>query len=403
VQGYTFDLRYGLSDMVVIEMREASDSTFDNASQTNTRMIGIVFAPLPESVNGKPEKLWYKFKGVPPKVRESAGKVVPTLSGQVLMSYMITTSEIHKRLEHALDTVNLVEKQDRARSLIDEIRFSVSSKLKSVFSRAPLKQKILDERAAKKARDEQLRAIFLAKNEKKMQMFKDMAAKTAFAVAQPLVHLDLSSSFINDNSVIPVILQATNLTVLRLSHCQNLTPNMFAEIISDNVQHQQAPGAPLRKLGTLSMRNTPACDDSAIIRICSVCTLLHSLDIGHSQSRVTNAAVSVIAEGPAKTLKRLMMDSCPGELTFLSNKIRYRRLFCILIATKLPLHCTLMPLILGLSGNRRLSKHAPCSRGCKLQRAELVIPGSIIVCNFFHMFSVLDGTKTGWCGGRVVG
>ena len=312
LQGYTFDLRFGLSDMVVIEMREAGNSALENASQNN-RMIGVVFAPLPETVNDKPEKLWYKFKGVPPKVREIKGTAVPTLSGQVLVSTMITTSEIRKRLDHALDCVDVIERQDKARSLIDEIRFSVSSKLKSVFSRAPLKQKMEEERAAKKLRDEHLRAIFVSKNAKKMQILKQItAAKTKSSLAQPLVHLDLSASSIHDNSLIPVILQATNLTVLRLCHCQHLTSNLFASVISDNVQDQQAAGAPLRKLCTMSLRNTSACDDAAIIRICAVCTVLHSLDIGQSQGRVTNAAVSALAEGPGTRLKRLMMDSCPG-------------------------------------------------------------------------------------------
>jgi hypothetical protein len=295
-------------------MREASGSVLDNASQQNTRMIGIVFAPLPESVNGKPEKLWYKFKGVPPKVREIDGKVVPTLSGQVLMSTMITTSEVHKRLEHILDAVQSIEKQDRVRDLVDEIRHSVGSKFKAMFSRVPLKQKILEERAAKKARDEQIRAVFIAKNAKKMEMMKQITvAKSDSFIAHPLIHLDLSSTRIYDSSLIPVILQATNLTVLRLCHCQNLTSNLFAEIISENVQHLQASVAPLRRLCILSLRNTPACDDSAIICICAACTSLHSLDIGQSQGRITNAAVSVIAEHCGSRLKRLMMDSCPGE------------------------------------------------------------------------------------------
>jgi hypothetical protein len=320
LQGYTFDLRFGLSDMVVIEMREAGNSALETASQNNSRMIGVVFAPLPESVNGKPEKLWYKFKGVPPKVREIKGTAVPTLSGQVLVSTMITTSEIRKRLDHALDCVDVIERQDKARSLIDEIRFSVSSKLKSVFSRAPLKQKMEEERAAKKSRDEQLRAIFVSKNAKKMEILKQItAAKTKSSLAQPLVHLDLSASSIHDNSLIPVILQATNLTVLRLCHCQHLTSNLFASVISDNVKDQQAAGAPLRKLCTMSLRNTSACDDAAIIRICAVCTVLHSLDIGQSQGRVTNAAVSVLAEGPGTRLKRLMMDSCPGAGSLLET------------------------------------------------------------------------------------
>ena len=114
--------------MVVIEMREASGGTFEKETHNN-RMIGIVFAPLPESVNHNPQKLWYKFKGVPPKVRESNGKVVPTLGGQVLLTTMITTSEVRKRLEHALDSVNEIEKADAARSMIDSIRYSVTSKL----------------------------------------------------------------------------------------------------------------------------------------------------------------------------------------------------------------------------------------------------------------------------------
>jgi hypothetical protein len=137
--------------------------------------------------------------------------------------------------------------------------------------------------------------------------------QTNSLIAHPLIHLDVSTTCIHDNSVIPVILQATNLTVLRLCHCPNLTSNMFAGIISDNMDALQAPGAPLRQLGTLSMRNTPACDDAAIIRICAACITLHSLDIGQSQGRITNAAVSVIAERAGSRLRRLMMDSCPGE------------------------------------------------------------------------------------------
>jgi hypothetical protein len=297
--------------MVVVEMREAGAS-----ADIDARIIGIVFAPLPEFANGQPEKFWYKFKGVPPKVRELKGKVVPTLGGQVLISTMITTSEIRKRLEHALDSVSVIEKQDAARSLVDHIRHSVGSKLKSMFSRAPLKQKIEEERKAKKARDEQLRAILLLKSAKKMQILKEItSAKTDSIVAQPLVHLDLSSSCVHNNIVTPIILQATNLTVLRLSHCQNLTSNLFDGIISDNLEHREARGSPLLKLCTLSLRNTPACDDAALIRICGACTSLHSLDIGQSQRRVTGASASEIAEGPGSRLKRLMMDNCPGKST----------------------------------------------------------------------------------------
>jgi hypothetical protein len=201
---------------------------------------------------------------------------------------MITTSEVRKRLDHALDSLNKVEVQDVEESLIDRIRHSVGSKLKSMFSRAPLKQKIEEERLAKKARDEQLRAVLLLKSAKKMQILKEItSAKTDSTFAQPLVHLDLSSSCVHDNVVIPIILQATNLTVLRLSHCQNLTSNLFDGIISDNMERREAQGSPLLKLCTLSLRNTPACDDAALIRICGACTSLHSLDIGQSQRRIT--------------------------------------------------------------------------------------------------------------------
>ena len=317
MQGYTFDLRYGLSDMVVIEMREASANAFENVSQANTRMIGIVFAPLPEFVNGKPEKLWYRFKGVPPKVRESAGKLVPTLGGQVLLSTMITTSEVRKRLDHALDSLNKVEVQDVEENLIDRIRHSVGSKLNSMFSRKPLKQQMEEERLAKKAREEQLRAAVVLKNKKQMEMLKQIiATKVLPTMMRPLVHLDLSSSCVHDGAVVPIILQATNLTVLRLSHCSKLTPELFASIISDNVALRDAAGSPLHKLCTLSMRNTPACNDAAVIRICAASTSLHSLDIGESQRRVTNASVSVLAEVHGSKLKRLMIDNCPGESHF---------------------------------------------------------------------------------------
>jgi hypothetical protein len=297
--------------MVVIELRESGTS-----AEIDARLIGIVFAPLPEFANSQPAKFWYKFKGVQPKVRELNGKVIPTLGGQVLISTMITTSEIRKRLEHALDAVSVIDKQDAARSLVDHIRHSVGSKLKSMFSRAPLKQKIEEDRLAKKARDEQLRAIFLLKSAQKMQILKELtSAKTDSTFAQPLVHLDLSSSCVHDNVVIPIILQATNLTVLRLSHCQNLTSNLFDGIISDNLERREAQGSPLLKLGTLSLRNTPACDDAALIRICGACTSLHSLDIGQSQGRITSASASEIAERPGSRLNRLMMDNCPGEFT----------------------------------------------------------------------------------------
>ncbi len=314
LQGFSFDLRYGLSDMLVIEMREASANALENAMQDNTRMIGIVFATLPESVNHNPQKLWYKFKGVPPKVREVNGKIVPTLGGQVLLTTMITTSEVRQRLEHALDSVNAIEKEDKTRSLIDSLRFSVTNKLKSVFSRAPLKEKVKQQLEAKKIRDEQIRASFLAKNVKKMNALRSiLAAQSKSAVAQPLVHLDLSASCVYDKDVVPVILQATNLTVLRLSHCPNITSALFAETISDIATLRDALSAPLRKLHTVSLRNTPACDDSAIIRLCGAATSLHSLDIGQSQRRITSASVSMMADQLGSKLQRLMMDSCPGE------------------------------------------------------------------------------------------
>jgi hypothetical protein len=301
--------------MIVVEMREAGANPFENALQDNTRMIGIVFAPLPESVNHNPQKLWYKFKGVPPKVRELNGKIVPTLGGQVLMTTMITTSEVRQRLEHALDSVKLIEKEDAARNMIESLRYSVASKLKSVFSRAPLKERVQEQLEAKKIRDEQIRASFLAKNVRKMNALKsilDLQKKSA--IAQPLAHLDLSSSCVCDRDVVPVILQATNLTVLRLSHCQNLTPAVFSETISGSSALRDALSAPLHKLCTISLKNTPACDDSAIILLCGASTSLHSLDIGQNQLRVTSASVSVMAEQLGSRLQRLVMDSCPGEL-----------------------------------------------------------------------------------------
>jgi len=417
MQGYTFDLRYGLSDMVVIEMREASTSALENMTQANTRMIGIVFAPLPEFVNGKPEKLWYRFKGVPPKVRELAGKIVPTLGGQVLLSTMITTSEVRQRLEHAIDSVNKVEDRDLQESALDKIRHSVGTKLQSMFSRKPLKQLVEEQRLAKKARDEQLRVALLLKNTRKMQMLKHVTMTKALpAMARPLTHLDLSSSCVHDGDAIPIILQATNLTVLRLSHCSNLTTELFASVISDSVALREAAGAPLRKLETLSMRNTPACNDAAVIRICAAATSLHSLDIGESQRRVTNASVSVLAEAVGSRLKRLMIDSCPGLLHFsphLSPATRHsphvtRHTSHVTRHTSpnpkstpssfsTPSHLSPPPPPSSLhSGNRRFSKHAACSRGSQLQHAGCLVSVNIVVCDVFPHFYTLAGAETEW-------
>ena len=373
--------------MVVIEMREASGGTFEKET-SNNRMIGIVFAPLPESVNHNPQKLWYKFKGVPPKVRESNGKVVPTLGGQVLLTTMITTSEVRKRLEHALDSVNEIEKADAARSMIDSIRYSVTSKLKSVFSRAPLKQKVAEERQAQKLRDEQLRASFLAKNVRKMQMLQSILAKNKkSALPQPLVHLDLSASCVQDSHLAPVILQATNLTVLRLSHCQNLTPALFAEVISDNAGLRVAMGAPLRKLSVLSLRNTPACDDSAIIRICAAASALHSLDIGQNQLRVTNASVTVMADQLGRTLRRLMMDSCPGQSRDTKracavHRVRHHA-------------CTHLP-VCRCSGHRGVPQHDHRSGGRVLLRAQHRVSVDIAVRHVLPCFPALAGTHAEW-------